>query len=50
MHGAPPEVVANLRGALAFVSMGSVVSDEPKEVVINALVPAGPAEGVVNDE
>jgi hypothetical protein len=50
MHGAPPEVVANLRGALAFVSMGSVVSDEPKEVVINALVPAGPAEGVANDE
>ena len=50
MHGAPPDVVANLRGALAFVNMGAVVHPEVKEVAINATVPAAPAEGVVNDE
>jgi hypothetical protein len=49
MHGAPPDVVANLRGALAFVSMGRVIKDETKEVVINEVVPAAPAEAA-NDE
>jgi len=49
MHGAPPDVVANLRGALAFVRHGEAVPKH-KEPVVNVLVPAGPAEGVTNDE
>lgn len=49
MHGAPPDVVANLRGALAFVRHGEAVP-KTKEPVVNVLVPAEPAEGVVQDE
>jgi len=49
MHGAPPDVVANLRGALAFVRHGEAVP-KVKEATVNVLVPAGPAEGVTNDE
>lgn len=49
MHGAPPEVIANLRGALAFVRHGEAVP-KSKEPVVNVLVPAGPAEGIVQDE
>ena len=49
MHGAPPDVIANLRGALAFVKHGA---DAPrvKAAVVNVLVPAGPVEGVTQDE
>ena len=49
MHGAPPDVIANLRGALAFVRHGEAVPHE-KPPVVNVMVPAGPAEGVVQDE
>jgi len=49
MHGAPPDVIANLRGALAFVRHGEVVPKH-KEPVVNVLVPADPVEGVVADE
>jgi hypothetical protein len=50
MHGAPPDVVANLRGALAFVQHGAATVHKDSETIINALVPDGPAEGVTNDE
>ncbi len=50
MHGAPPDVVANLRGALAFVSRGALVTEKTKETTVNVLVPAVPVEGVVHDE
>ncbi len=49
MHGAPPDVIANLRGALAFVRHGEAVP-KTKEPVVNVLVPVGPAEGVTQDE
>lgn len=49
MHGAPPDVIANLRGALAFVRHGEAVPKD-KPTVVNVLVPAEPAEGVINDE
>lgn len=49
MHGAPPDVIANLRGALAFVRHGA---DAPKveAATVNVLVPAAPVEGAVADE
>jgi len=49
MHGAPPDVIANLRGALAFVRHGA---DAPKvkEPVVNVLVPAEPVMEITNDE
>lgn len=49
MHGAPPDVIANLRGALAFVRHGA---DAPKveAATVNVLVPAGPVGGVTQDE
>jgi hypothetical protein len=49
MHGAPPDVIANLRGALAFVRHGEAVPKD-KPTVVNLLVPAEPAEGVTQDE
>lgn len=49
MHGAPPDVIANLRGALAFVRHGAAVPKD-KPTVANVLVPAAPVEGVVADE
>lgn len=49
MHGAPPDVIANLRGALAFVRHGEAVPKD-KPTVVNVLVPAAPVEGAVADE
>ena len=49
VNNAPPDMVARLRGALAFVRHGEAVP-KSKEPVVNVLVPAGPAEGVVQDE
>jgi hypothetical protein len=50
MHGAPPDVVANLRGALAFVRQGAAVVEKDVEPTINELVPTAPADGVTNNE
>lgn len=50
MHGAPPDVVANLRGALAFVRQGAALVEKDVEPTINELVPTAPAEGVTHNE
>jgi hypothetical protein len=49
MHGAPPDVIANLRGALAFVRHGEAVPKD-KPPVVNLLVPAEPVTEITNDE
>lgn len=49
MHGAPPDVIANLRGALAFVRHGAAVP-KVEAATVNVLVPVGPVGGVTQDE
>lgn len=48
MFGAPPDMVANLRGALAFVSIGSEPGDSTPSLCITPLAETAP--GATADE
>ena len=49
-HGAPADVMANLRGALAFCEAGQRIERKAGSKTINQLIPAEPVVGEVADE